>query len=206
MKLYGFPPSPNTSKILAFAKEVDVPLELVFVDISKGGARTPEFLRLNPAAKTPVLVDGDLVLRESNAILTYLAERAPNAFYPEDAAGRALVAQWQSWSLSHWGPPSRTLVFERLLKAMFALGPADEVAVGVALKQFATEARLLDDHLAASAYLVRGKLTVADFECASSLVYAEAAGLPVADYPNVAAWYGRIAARPSWAATAPKPN
>ena len=67
MKLHGFPPSPNTCKVLAVAAHLGVPLELEVVDITKGAGRTPEFLKINPNGRTPVLVDGDFTLWESNA-------------------------------------------------------------------------------------------------------------------------------------------
>src|SRR4051795_6499326 len=69
MKLYGFPPSPNTWKVRAVAAHVGVPLELALVDLSKRQQRTPEYLALNPTGRTPTLVDGDLVLWESTAIM-----------------------------------------------------------------------------------------------------------------------------------------
>src|SRR5215510_2916338 len=72
MKLYGFPPSPNTWKVRAVAPHIGIPLELALVDLSKGQQRTPEYLALNPTGRTPTLVDGDLVLWESTAIMHYL--------------------------------------------------------------------------------------------------------------------------------------
>ena len=61
MKLYGFPPSPNTWKVRAVAAHIGLPLELALVDLSKGQQRTPDYLALNPTGRTPTLVDGDLV-------------------------------------------------------------------------------------------------------------------------------------------------
>src|SRR5262245_60596926 len=75
MKLYGFPPSPNTWKVRAVAAHLGLPLELHLVDITKGGQRAPNYLALNPTGRTPTLVDGDLALWESTAIMQYLAER-----------------------------------------------------------------------------------------------------------------------------------
>ncbi len=204
MKLVGFPPSPNTSKIMAFAAEIGLPYDLDVVDISKGLARTPEFRSMNPFGRTPYLVDGDLVLAESNAILQYMAARKETPLWPSDAAGRALVMQWQAWSLAHWSPSSQALVFERVLKPMFNMGPADEAAVAKATAAFEAEGAILDAHLAKTPWLVRGQLSLADFEVAAALVYAKPARLPLDKIPHVVAWYERLASRPSWAKTAPK--
>src|SRR5262245_52532243 len=102
MKLYGFPPSPNTWKVLAAARHMGLPLELEIVDLTKGQQRTNEYLALNPCGRTPVLVDGDLRLWESNAILQYLGAKAGTPLWPEDARTRADIMRWQSWQLAHW--------------------------------------------------------------------------------------------------------
>jgi glutathione S-transferase len=76
MKLYQFALSPNCQKVIALAHEVGLPLELVPVDLFKGGARTPAMLAKNLNGKLPILEDGDFVLWESNAMLGYLAAKA----------------------------------------------------------------------------------------------------------------------------------
>jgi glutathione S-transferase len=90
MKLYGFPASPNTRKVQAVAAHLDMPLEFEFVDITKGKSRTPEFLKMNPNGRTPVFMDGDFTLWESNAIMQYLASQRQNDLWPDDARTRAL--------------------------------------------------------------------------------------------------------------------
>src|SRR5262245_65143345 len=73
MKLYGFAPT-RTIRALWMLRELDLDFEYVQVDLTKGEHRRPEFLAVNPAGKVPVLVDDDLVLSESVAIVLYLAE------------------------------------------------------------------------------------------------------------------------------------
>src|SRR5947209_15901916 len=73
MKLYGFPPSPNTWKVRALAAHLNLPLGLEIVDLTK--PRTPEYLAINPTGRTPTLVDGDYTLREENGINQYLGSR-----------------------------------------------------------------------------------------------------------------------------------
>ncbi|HZT48877.1 MAG TPA: glutathione S-transferase N-terminal domain-containing protein, partial [Hyphomicrobiaceae bacterium] len=69
MKLYCFPPSPNSWKVLATAHQIGMPLELVIVDLTKGEQRKPEYLELNPTGRTPTLVDDGFALWESSAIM-----------------------------------------------------------------------------------------------------------------------------------------
>jgi len=85
MKLYGFPPSPNTWQVRALAAHIGVPLEFEMVDLPKGGSRTPAFLAINPSGRTPALVDGDFKLWETLAIMQYVAGKKPNPLWPNDA-------------------------------------------------------------------------------------------------------------------------
>jgi glutathione S-transferase len=205
MKLYGFPPSPNTWKVRAVAAHLGIPLELEIVDLTKGGSRTPEFLALNPTGRTPVLVDGDFTLWESNAIMQYLAGQTANSLWPDDARTRADIMRWQSWQLAHWGPGAcEPLIFERVVKAFLNLGPPDAAIVAKGTDAFNREARVLDAHLSRQRYLVGNDLTLADFAIASLLFHAAKAELPLAPYAHVREWFGRVSALPAWHDTAPK--
>ena len=155
MKLYGFPPSPNTWKVRAVAAQLGIPLEFEFVDLPKGASHAPAYLALNPTGRTPVLVDGDLKLWESNAIMQYLASQKPNALWPNDARARADIARWQCWQLAHWGGEGcEPLILERLVKTFLNLGPPDAAVVAKATECFNKEARVLDAHLSKQPYLV----------------------------------------------------
>ena len=119
MKLYGFSPSPNTWKVRAVAAHLSIPLEFEFVDLTKGGSHTPDYLALNPTGRTPVLVDGDFKLWESTAIMQYIASRKPNSLWPDDARARADIMRWQSWHLVHWSKDGcEPLLFQRLVKQL----------------------------------------------------------------------------------------
>ena len=205
MKLYGFPPSPNTWKVRAVAAHLRIPLELEFVDLVKGASHTPDYLALNPTGRAPTLVDGDFKLWESTAIMQYLASRSANSLWPDDSRIRADIMRWQSWDLVHWGHEAcDPLLFERLVKKFVNLGPPDAAAVENALACFNKEAAVLDAHLAKQPYLVGQNVTLADFSVAAPLFHAVAADMPLAPYRNVQAWFGRVAALPCWQETAPQ--
>jgi glutathione S-transferase len=206
MKLYGFPPSPNTWKVRALAAHLGVPLELEFVDLSKGAQYTPAYLALNPTGRTPTLVDGDFKLWESNAILQYIAGKSANSLWPnDDAKKRADIARWQFWQLAHWGAEAcQPLTFQRLVKKIMNLGPPDEAAVAKGTEAFNKEAKMLDAHLGKHQYLVGNALTIADFAVAAPLLYAQQAEMPLGPYGNLRAWFDRVAALPCWRETAPQ--
>jgi glutathione S-transferase len=206
MKLYGFPPSPNTWKVRAVAAHLGVPLELEFVDLTKGGSNTPDYLALNPTGRTPMLVDGDFKLWESTAIMQYIASRRPNALWPDEARARADIMRWQSWQLAHWSKEGcEPLLFQRLVKKILNLGPPDEAAVAKGLEAFHKEAKVLDAHLTKQPYLVGKNLSLADFSVAAPLFYADRADLPVAPYAHIKDWFARVSALPAWRETAPQP-
>ena len=206
MKLYGFPPSPNTWKVRAVAAHLGLPLELQLVDLAKGQQRTPHYLALNPTGRTPTLVDGELVLWESTAIMQYLAGRKPNPLWPNDARARADIMRWQSWQLQHWSKEAcEPLIFQRLVKKVLNLGPPDPAIVEKGTEGFNREARVLDAHLSKQPYLAGNELTLADFSVAAPLAYQKEADLPVAPYRHLQDWFARVFALPAWRETAPQP-
>jgi len=92
------------------------------VDLQKGEQRTPEFLRLNPTGRTPILQDGEFILWESTAIMQYLASQLPNALWPEVPQIRADIMRWQSWQLPTGTKLVQPLQFENVVKANPATG------------------------------------------------------------------------------------
>jgi glutathione S-transferase len=204
MKLYGFPPSPNTWKVRAIATQLGIPLDLEFVDLTK--PRTSEYLTVNPTGRTPTLVDGDFTLSESNAIMQYLAGRASSTLWPDDARTRADITRWQNWQLAHWGSECcQPLIFQRLVKKLLNLGPPDDAIVAKGTEAFNREARMLDAHLSKHPYLVGDAVTLADFAVAAPLFYAKEGELPLAPYSHVGDWFARVSALPAWRDTAPAP-
>ena len=204
MKLYYFPPSPNTRKVHAVAIHLQIPIDLKLVDLEKREQHNPEFVQLNPTGRTPVLQDGDFILWESTAIMQYLASQVPNSLWSENPQIRADIMRWQSWQLAHWAPACQPLQFENFVKSLLQLGEPDPQVVQQASDRFHKEAISLNKHLADREYLVNGTLTLADFSVASDLTYAVPAQFPLADYPHIQAWYARIEQLAAWQQTAPR--
>lgn len=205
MKLYGFPPSPRTWQVRAVAAHLGIALEFEFVDLTKGVQHTPAYRALNPTGRAPTLVDGDFTLWETAAIAQYLASQKPNSLWPDDARTRADIMRWQSWQIAHWsGDACEPLLVERIVKQILNAGPPDEAIVARALDAFHREAKVLEAHLAQRRWLVGDGVTLADFAVAPTLFYAERAALPLAGYPGIREWFGRVAALPCWGETAPQ--
>ena len=197
MKLYQFPFSPNCQKVLAVAHEVGTPLELATVDLFKGEARTPAMLAKNPNGKLPILEDGDFVLWESTAMLSYIAGRAGRVdLAPTTLRERAEVERWTSWQGAHFGPAIRKVAFERIVKKLGGLGAPDEAVVQAGIAEFATTAGVLELSLGTKEY-VCGRLSIADFALAPYAALTASCGLDFEPYPKAKAWLGRMLARDS---------
>ncbi|MEO8179827.1 MAG: glutathione S-transferase family protein [Deltaproteobacteria bacterium] len=197
MKLYQFPFSPNCQKVVAVAHEVGAQLELATVDLFKGEARTPAMLAKNPNGKLPILEDGDFVLWESTAMLSYVAAQAGRAdLAPTTPRERAEVERWTSWQVAHFGPAIRKVAFERIVKKLAGLGPPDEALVKAGIEEFATTARVLEQSLGTKEY-VCGRLSIADFALAPYAALTASCGLDFEPYPMAKAWLARMLARES---------
>ncbi|MEZ4451358.1 MAG: glutathione S-transferase family protein [Nannocystaceae bacterium] len=210
-KLYAFPGSPNSRRVLAVVAHLGVDVDLQIIDLSKGQSRTPEYLEINPMGRTPTLVDGDFVLWESNAIIQYLTDRAREAGHaeaatllPTDARGRADVTRWQAWQMSHLGAAVQTIVYENLVKRMFMGQEPDAVEVERGLRNYHPNAKFLDAHLNGRSWITGEHLTLADFAIAAVLMYAPMAGVPLEEYPNIRAWMGRMNELPAWKKSEPR--
>jgi len=204
MLLYNANLSPNALRVRAVAQELAIPLEIVEVDLRKGENRSESFLKLNPNAKVPVLVDDDFVLWESRAINSYLSSMKPErGLYPADSRKRAVVDEWSYWQAIHLGPAMQRVAFERFVKSKFGMGEPDEKALEVPLKEVAQFLAVLDANLSGNDW-VAGELSIADFAVASTFVYRKPSNISLETAPHVSAWIDRLEARPSWqAATKP---
>jgi glutathione S-transferase len=197
MKLYEFALSPNCQKVTSLAREVGVPLEVVAVDLFKGGAKTPAMLAKNPNGKLPILEDGDYVLWESNAMLAYIAAKADRTdLAPATPRERAEVERWLSWQTAHFSPAIRKVAFERVVKKLAGLGAPDEAVVTAGIEEFAVVANVLEQSLGAKEFLC-GRLTIADFALAPSAALSESCGLSFDPFPHAKAWLRRMTQRES---------
>ena len=202
MKLYYSPLSSNSFKVRVTAALLDIPLELQNVELPKGEQRRPEYLAINPMGKVPVLVDGDLVLPESAAIMIYLAESKPgNTLYPAEPRARAAVNRWLFWAANHWAPAIGALAFEKILKPRFFNGEPDPVQIKRQEDLTQSFAKVLNEHLAKRQWVAGQTLTLADIAIAAA--FASPLQLPIQSWPQIAAWCTRVQAWPAWQANLP---
>ena len=120
MRLYYHPLSSNSRRVLLTAYHLGLDLELVALDLSKGEHKAPEYLRLNPNGRVPLLVDGEFYLWESHAIMQYLADKSlEQDIYPQGISARGDVNRWLFWSASHFAPAAAFIIRERVSKRIW---------------------------------------------------------------------------------------
>jgi len=197
MKLY-YAETMNPRKACAVAKYLGSPVEYIRVDLSKREHMQPAFLAENPNGKVPLLVDGDLRLWESTAIMAHLAVKAGSDLWPSEATQQVEVLRWLSWDISHFSRHGGSLYFEHHIKPYLGLGEPNPAAVEEATKFYKRFAAVLDAHLADRTYLVGEHLTIADFGVATLLPWAKESHLPLEGFDNIARWHGRMMEIPAW--------
>jgi GSH-dependent disulfide-bond oxidoreductase len=190
LTVYAFS-TPNSVKVPIALEELGLAYDLRSVNIRKGGQKAPDYLALNPNAKVPLLIDGDLVLPESGAILVHLAERA-GRLLPTDPATRARTFEWLFVQLSGTGPAFgqsgywQKLASDRNQPAIARYqGEADRLA------------DLIDAHLATHEWFAGSDYTIADIAHFGWFWRREFAGISFEDRPNLARWYAAMDARPA---------
>jgi glutathione S-transferase len=203
--LYGFPFSHNTRKVLAAAHATETQLDLRLIDLVAKQSFTPEFKAINPNGLTPVLIDGEFTLWESNAILVHLACRDPQRrMWPADPHKHMDILRWLFWQSCHWDPGLDVISIETMVRQLEGRGPADPVEVARGRMLVAKSAPVLDAHLAQRPYVCGDAVTIADFALASSMSYQHVVDLGLHDYAHIQRWYDQLWQNPSWRATEPE--
>ena len=196
MELY-YAETLSPRKACAVARHLGSPVTFVRVDLAKGEQRSPEFLAMNPNGKVPVLKDGDRTFWEADAIMCHLARKAGSDLWPKDDR-QIEVLRWLSWNADHFTRHAGALYFEHIIKPSFGIGAPDAAAAEEATGYFKRFAGVLDDHLGGREFLVGDGLTVADFAVAVTLPYADAAKLPLGEFPAVQRCHTRLCELPAW--------
>jgi glutathione S-transferase len=193
--LHEYARSGNCYKIRLTAAHLGIPIERREYDIMAGATRSAAFLgEVNANGRIPVLQVGDDYLPESGAACLYLADGSP--LIPADRFDRADMMHWMFWEQYNHEPNIATLRFWRMFVGEAALTEAQRAQL--AAKQAVGEAALalMDAHLERTPFFIGDRLTLADLVLYPYTHVAEEGGFPLAHYPAVGAWLGRVAAQP----------
>lgn len=189
IRLHSFALSGHSHRVQLFLSLLELPFEVIEIDLRAGAHKSPAFLAKNSMGQVPVIEDGALVLADSNAILVYLASKYGDATWlPTDPLGAAMVQRFLSLSAGELarGPAAARMI------ALFG-APFDKAhALATAARLFAA----LEQELAQRPFLAGERPTIADIACYTYIAHAPEGGVSLADYPQIRAWLARIEALP----------
>jgi glutathione S-transferase len=192
-KLYDLELSGNCYKVRLLAALLGVPLDIVPVDFLGGAHKKPPLLDLNAFGELPIFEDGGLVLRDSQAILVYMARKwGGESWLPTDAAGLAQVSSWLMVAENEIarGPNDARLIDK--------FGYKLDVDIDVARTKSRHVLGLMESHLSRNSWLALDHVTIADIACMPYVALSHEGGVPVGGYPAVAGWVQRVKALPGF--------
>lgn len=193
-RVYGMAASGNCHKVKLALDLLHLPCRWHEIDIMKGESRTPEFLRMNPNGKVPVLqIDANTFLAESNAILCYLADGSD--LWPGDRLTRAQALQWlffEQYSHEPYIAVARFLL-------VFAKRP-DDARFPELVKRGNAALAVMENHVRRHEFFVGRRLSIADIALFAYTHRADTGGFDLAPYPAVRAWIERCLQQPGMSA------
>ena len=202
MKLYMHPRATTSRPVRLFCAESGITLEEEVVDLMTGEHHKEPFVSLNPSRQVPLLVDGDMRLTESSAILKYLAEKYDSPAYPKDLRKRAKVNEMMDWLNTGL---MRDLGYNLTYPQVYSHHKrrSDEAQAGT-LAWGQAGARqwllLLDQHWigADRPYLCGAEITIADYFGACTVTLAELIGCDFSQFPHLSQWLSTMKSLKSW--------
>jgi glutathione S-transferase len=191
MKLYDMELSGNCYKVRLLLALLGRKFDSVPMNLKAGEHKTPEYLAINPMGKVPALDDGGFVIRDSQAILVYLAGKyGAGKWWPDDANGQGEVMQWLSLSANEMINGCAIARAIPKFKRPGDLPAAQAIAKGAL--------SILEGHLAKHDWLALGRPTIADIACYPYAALVWEGEVPLDPYPALRAWFKRIKALPGY--------
>ena len=192
LRIYGIART-RAYRALWVALELGLDYEHLPIEIGDAGARSPEFLAINPNGRLPVIVDDGFVLFESLAITLYLAKKhSLGKLYPATLEGEARAWQWSFWAIAEADRGVNIWSLHALRLPPQERNPALREE---ALKVIAAPFQVLNAALAKTPYLLGDDFTVADLNVAA--VISRAVDMDLTNVPNLKAWLTRCLDRPA---------
>lgn len=194
IKLYDFATSPNCQRVKVVLAEKNIPFETIPVDLKKGEQKKPDFLKLNPYGKVPVIIDGATVLYESLVINEYLDEKYPEpALMPKDHAKRAKIRILVDYGINHLDGPYQKIRLELMKDGK----ERNQDTIENAKKELKNLLQRLEREMGDQPYLA-GDFSLLDAALIPRFLRMEGfAVLPDPSLPRLEKWLERMKQRPS---------
>lgn len=196
--VFYFSPQSSASPVRWTLEELGVPHQKVQIDLKAGDQKKPEFLKLNPNGRVPLLVHDGTPIFESAAIQIYLGETfgVDKGLYPPPGPKRGEVMKWIVWTNATLGE-----AMSRVGRNLGPWAPEDErnaKAGATAKAEVEGLLRIVEDTLADRSYLTGESLTIADLHLSSWMDYVRMMQIDLSGFPKLSAWVERCISRPSY--------
>lgn len=199
LKLYDLPLSQNGYKVRLALSVLNVEYDFISMDLTNGEHKKDWYLKLNPNGQIPTLVDEDLSVWESNAILLYLGRKfAPNDLMPQDSSKLGLMLKWmffETTRLQSSLQPARFMTF--FMPKLMPKAVVDEDKLLKVRKKSGEALKILDEHLALNQFLAED-YSFADIACYCQVYIAPEGGVSLSGYSNIKNWMKRIESQPGY--------
>jgi len=194
LSILGRVTSINVRKVMWTSDLIGIGYEVEIWGMPHRDPRAPEFLKLNPNAQVPVIIDDGFVLWESNAIMRYLAESRRSGLWPVVAKERGLVDQWLTWQVAELNAQWGYAVY-----ALMRKNPAysDEQRIADSIRNWTLRMQILEAQLqAGGGFAANGRLSIADIGLVLSTHRWVSTPFDKPDLPAVMEHYERLKATP----------
>ena len=195
LRVLGRGTSGNVQKVVWLLEELGKPYGREDYGRQFNNTQDAAYLKLNPNAKVPTLVDGDVVVWESNTILRYLAASIGQNLHGATPAEKTDVERWMDFLLAAVNPGYLAAFKNAKLK------PEEQTAESKEqVKDLVAQLKIVDGHLAGKDFLALGRFTIADIACAPVLKRCVDFKIDRPSLPHLEGWCTAIAARPAFKA------
>lgn len=193
LRFYDSPLSGNAYKVRLLLAHLGLEHQRIELDLTKGEARTAQFLAKNPMGRVPLIeLDGGECIAESNAILWYLAQETP--YFPSKRSAAAQVLRWMFFEQNTLEPP---LAGARLL-LKFSGKTLENESVQKRRERAERALMHMELHLSVRSWFAADRYTIADISLYGNTHLAHDAELSLDGYPAIQSWLERVAAQPGY--------
>lgn len=194
IKLYDFASSPNCQRVKVVLEEKKLPYETIPIDLRKGDQKKPDYLKLNPYGKVPVVIDGSAVLYESCIINEYLEDKYPQtSLMPKDPVKKAKVRLLTDYGMNHLDGPYQKLRMEKMKDEK----ERNQETIDAATKELKNLLQRFEREIGDQPYL-GGDFSLVDADLIPRFLRLEGFGvLPDPSLPKLGAYLKRMKERPS---------
>ncbi len=191
LKLYGIDFSPRSNKVKMVLNALAVPFEFIEVDMLKGAHKKPDYLKLHPGGKIPVIDDNGFVLFESVAICKYLARKQNSSLYPAELKAQAVVDQWCDYASQHLDVQVVRVAFN-VFVAPKINEPVSEKSIELGKAMIIKLLPVFDQALSRHDYLAGDHLTLADINLLATIDPFTMLQLDIAAFSHLQKWQKKL--------------